>query len=51
MKLLVAEKKLSEDFGLGPMQNEDESWGIRKELEYIVSVPNIIGEIKTARLR
>ncbi|KAI5631634.1 hypothetical protein NE865_15650 [Phthorimaea operculella] len=38
---------------LGPTRRDDGSWRVRKnrELEELVAEPNIIGEIKSARIR
>ncbi|KAI5633037.1 hypothetical protein NE865_14255 [Phthorimaea operculella] len=51
-KLLVAERKIFRKI-LGPTQREDGTWRSRKnlEMEQLISEPNIIGEIKSARLR
>ncbi|XP_063362695.1 uncharacterized protein LOC134651523 [Cydia amplana] len=51
-KLLVAERKIWRKI-LGPIREEDGTWRRRKnrELEELVAMPNIIGEIKATRLR
>ncbi|CAG9112619.1 unnamed protein product [Plutella xylostella] len=51
-KLLVAERKILRKI-LGPTIGEDGEWRQRynREIENIVSEPNIIGEIKSSRLR
>ncbi|KAI5635541.1 hypothetical protein NE865_11715 [Phthorimaea operculella] len=51
-KLLVAERKIYRKM-LGPTRRDDGSWRVRKnrELEELVAEPNIISEIKSARIR
>ncbi|CAG9118642.1 unnamed protein product [Plutella xylostella] len=51
-KLLVAERKVMRKM-LGPTRREDGSWRVRKnqEMEDLISEPNIIGQIKSQRLR
>ncbi|CAG9116720.1 unnamed protein product [Plutella xylostella] len=51
-KLLVAERKVMRKM-LGPTRREDGCWRVRKnqEIEDLISEPNIIGQIKSQRLR
>ncbi|KAG7309934.1 hypothetical protein JYU34_004449 [Plutella xylostella] len=51
-KLLVAERKVMRKM-LGPTRREDGSWRVRKnqEIEDLISEPNILGQIKSQRLR